>query len=207
MSSSRTHKTQTPPYHHGNLRQALLDGARVLVAEEGLEALTLRAVARRIGVSTAAPYHHFQSRAEVIQALARENLEFLDAASRQAIEAHDDTPTQLRELGMMYIMYAVQHPADFRLMFRPELSPPPTPQNLETAPVFRVLLDVLRRGDVHPERLEVTALAVWSLVHGLATLLVDGPLQAQNTDLETVRTLVMQITRDTRFAALEPRTP
>jgi AcrR family transcriptional regulator len=201
MSSSDKKVT---PYHHGQLRQALLDGSRALIVESGLESLTLRAVARRIGVSTAAPYHHFQSRAEVIAALVRENFETLDAYSSTAIEGHTSTHAKLQALGMVYVTYALEHTADFRLMFRPELSVPPAPSELERAPVFRVLLNVLRESHLDPNRLEVTALTVWSLVHGLATLLVDGPLHHLTQQRDVINELVANITRGVHFKGLEP---
>jgi AcrR family transcriptional regulator len=72
-------------YHHGNLRQALLDAARDLVHESGVESLTLRKVARRAGVSTGAPYHHFADKADLVYALARQSLEQLDQASEAAL--------------------------------------------------------------------------------------------------------------------------
>jgi AcrR family transcriptional regulator len=203
MSSPPSSTAKATPYHHGQLRQALLDSARALVAEGGLEALTLRAVARRIGVSTAAPYHHFQNRAEVIQALVLENFLHLDAASRQALEGLEEPLVKLQALGRTYVGYAVEHPADFRLMFRPELAPPLALGSLQTAPVIGVLLTVLREAGLTGTTLEVTGLAVWSLVHGMATLMVDGPLQDHPArGLQ----LVDAITNLVRFTPLEPYT-
>jgi len=167
------------PYHHGNLRQALIETARELLHAGGVEALTLREVARRAGVTTAAPYHHFADKAALVDALVRQSLAELDAASREALHGISEPRAQLRALGLAYVLYALDHPAEFRLMFRPELG---TPINFEapgSAPVFSVLADVIAAGhgpeSSQAER-EVAALTAWSLVHGLAALIVDGPL-------------------------------
>jgi AcrR family transcriptional regulator len=180
-------------YHHGNLRQALLEAAEALLVEVGIEALTWREVARRAGVSPAAPYHHFADKAALITALQRQHLAELDRRFRLVVASHHDPLVQLRELGLVYVLYAVDHPAAFRLMFRPEKGSPFGGQPTET-PVFGVLLEVVRACRHSRcsgvEDTEHVAFAAWGLVHGLAALLLDGPLSVLAGDREQVRALV-----------------
>lgn len=186
-------------YHHGNLRQALLEAARGLINEAGVEKLTLREIARRAGVTTGAPYHHFADKAELVYALARQSLEELDHVSQVALEGVVEPREQLRAIGVAYVLYAVDHPAEFRLMFRPEMGAPFDFADPETAPVFRILIRVVAAcraaaGVVGDEGLDAAAISAWSLVHGLAALLVDGPLNRLQPDRERVRALAVAIT-------------
>jgi AcrR family transcriptional regulator len=180
-------------YHHGNLRQALLDAARVLINEAGVEALTLREVARRAGVTTGAPYHHFADKAELIAALARQCRDELDHAAGAAIEGISEPREQLRALGVVYVLYAVDHPAEFRLMFRPDKGVPFEAADPATEPVFRVLLRVVdacrAAAGINDGERETAAIAAWSVAHGLAALLIDGPLAPLAADRERVRAL------------------
>jgi AcrR family transcriptional regulator len=186
-------------YHHGNLRQALLEAARGLINEAGVEKLTLREVARRAGVTTGAPYHHFADKAELVYALTGQSLEELDQASLAALEGIVEPREQLRAIGVAYVLYAVDHPAEFRLMFRPEMGAPLDFADPETAPVFRILLRVVRAcreaaGIQGTDGLDAAAISAWSLVHGLASLLVDGPLYTIRPDRERVHALAVSIT-------------
>lgn len=186
-------------YHHGHLRQALLEAARGLINEAGVEKLTLREVARRAGVTTGAPYHHFADKAELVYALARESLEELDRVSQAALEGIHEPREQLRAIGVAYVLYAVDHPAEFRLMFRPEMGAPFDFADPGTAPVFRILIRVVAAcraaaGVAGNDGLDAAAISAWSLVHGLAALLVDGPLYRLQPDRERVRALAVGIT-------------
>jgi AcrR family transcriptional regulator len=174
-------------YHHGNLRQELLQSARELINERGVEALTLREVARRAGVS---------DKASLVQALVRESLDRLDAASDTARKDVADPREQLRAIGVAYVRFAVEHPADFRLMFRPELGGPIDFDDPARAPVFRVLAQVVSAIQPAGDAQQHLALAVsaWSLVHGLAALLVDGPLQHMRLSVDQAVRLAEQVT-------------
>lgn len=184
-------------YHHGNLRQALLEAARSLINEAGVEALTLREVARRAGVTTGAPYHHFADKAALVAALAEQGLAELDQVAEAALEGIDDPHEQLRALGVAYVLYAVDHPAEFRLMFRPELSGYLESKDPLSTPVFRVLMRVVdachARSGVTDEARTATAVTAWSLAHGLSALLVDGPLATLLSDRERVYALAVTV--------------
>lgn len=185
-------------YHHGNLRPALLEAADALLAEAGVDALTLRAVARRAGVSSGAPYHHFADKAALVTALARQHLDELDGLFRAVVRQVEEPQAQLCELGMVYVLYAIEHPAAFRLMFRPEKG---TPFGADPAAeaVFGVLYEVVKACRAHSAALtanhEHAAIAAWSLVHGLAALLLDGPLAPLAADRERVRGLIVACTQ------------
>ena len=180
-------------YHHGDLRRALLEAARQLVAERGLNGFTLRQVARLAGVSHAAPYHHFADKAALVAALAEESFAELAGALQAAWGDTAGEPLEgLQAMGLAYVRFAVSHPAEFRFMFRPELRNP-TVQTSQIEPAeaqaveraglaaYQALVDGIvacqEAGLVAPGDPGPLALTAWSTVHGLAVLLVDGPLQ------------------------------
>ena len=103
------------PYHHGNLRRALLDAALDTISTDGVAALNLRDLARRCGVSHAAPTHHFGDRRGLLTAIATEGYDGLAAATAAT---WDETGSFL-EVGVAYVRYAVAHPGHFPVMFRP----------------------------------------------------------------------------------------
>lgn len=182
--STKPARAGKPAYHHGDLRRVLLDVSVELIATAGVEALSLREVARAAGVSPAAPYHHFASKAELLGAIAARGFTGLTAAMRQALGAmaEPDEPTgRLAALGSAYIEFARSHPTEFRLMFRPSLvRRADLPLDCDPTSSFSLLLDAVARvsralpiDGVTPEAL---TLGAWSLVHGAAELLLDGPL-------------------------------
>ncbi len=112
-------------YHHGNLRRALLDEALVVIAEKGVEGLSLRDVATRVGVSHAAPYHHFADKTALIHALAHEGMSHMDDAMAAAEEAAGEDPkAQLLGIGMAYVTFAVEHPDYYAAFNAPEINSP-----------------------------------------------------------------------------------
>jgi AcrR family transcriptional regulator len=165
----------TRPYHHGDLRRAVLAAALDVVGESGPAALSLRDLARRAGVSHAAPAHHFGDKAGLLTAVAAEGYALLADALE---EAWARTGSFL-EVGVAYVGFAVGHRAHFAVMFRPDLLHPDDPALIAAkARATRALYEGTaavpagQRGD--DERL--AGIAGWSLVHGLATLWLDGAL-------------------------------
>lgn len=171
-------------YHHGDLRQALIDEALAMIGESGLEALTIRALARRVGVSHAAPAHHFASKADLIGVLAAEGFRRLaDAMERAAAEV--DTPVErLLAIGQGYLRFARDNPSHFRVIFQHDAD---TSDAIKLADAESRAYNVLRetcaealasrgRPPGEPELQALTATA-WGLVHGLATLWLDGPMR------------------------------
>ena len=183
------------PYHHGHLRRALLDAALQVLIEEGLAGLTLRAVARRAGVSEAAPYHHFASKAALIEALVRETFQQLAQALQEAVQATPGSPLdQLVATGVAYVRFALEHRASFSILYRPELRdlsrPTQDADGVTRSPIdragmaaYQVLLDAIvacqQTGEVVPGDPLPLALTAWATVHGLAQLLLDGVVGAE----------------------------
>ncbi|MCI0685357.1 MAG: TetR/AcrR family transcriptional regulator [Gemmataceae bacterium] len=186
MGKSRRAKSRRKrAYHHGDLRTALIDAGLDLVARRGVQALSLRAVARHAQVSHAAPYHHFADKAELLAAVAAAGFDRMVAAIAQATVDHPPRSALegLRAVGVGYLRFAFTHPAIFRLMFRPELTRPaahPVLQNAE-ARAFGTLLTAIRAaqraGELPGNDPAVPATFAWSTVHGLAVLHVDQVLR------------------------------
>jgi AcrR family transcriptional regulator len=184
MVSLRDMATKKRAYHHGDLRRTLLEASVALILERGVDELSLREVARRAGVSPAAPYHHFSSRNVLLAALALEGFAALEKGMRGA-HARVATEHPIRRLcaiGEAYVTFAVTHPAHFRLMFRSSFEPTQEmPHSDAPAAAFDILLDAVADvlGDAqvraHTDQRGLVLLA-WSLVHGAAELLLDGPL-------------------------------
>ncbi|MEM1055694.1 MAG: TetR/AcrR family transcriptional regulator [Bacteroidota bacterium] len=178
-------------YHHGDLRRALLDHAGSVLEEKGIGSLSLRDLARRAGVSATAPYHHFKGKADLVAALGTDAMEQLDAAL--AGPDHADPNARLRAMGVEYVMFAVSHPERFRLAFRPEMGDPFTGVGADGAMRgddvlgFRQLAAVVREIEPNEEQQVALAIAAWGMVHGLASLFVDGPLRPLAEDLGRVR--------------------
>jgi len=168
------------PYHHGNLKQALLEAAVELIAETGPRGFTLREAARRAGVSHNAPYRHFRDRGDLLAAVAADGFDRLTRAMARA--APKASPLhRLRGSGLAYVNFALRWPQHFAAMFDVPWSQPDYPQCAAAAQrCFQTLLALVRdcqaahqitAGD--PERLAYHA---WSLVHGIAKLANAGQL-------------------------------
>ena len=165
-----------------DLRQLILDTSVALVVEGGIGALSLREVARRAGVSHQAPYHHFPDRASVLAAIVQEGCVELHARMTAARDASRPAGVRLAACARAYVEFALERPGHFRVMSRPELVAlerfPEAAREADAA--FAVLEDVVAAG-VREALFSATdadaaASYVWSLAHGLASLLLDGPL-------------------------------
>jgi AcrR family transcriptional regulator len=163
------------PYHHGDLRRSLIDAALDTIAEDSPAAVNLRALARRVGVSHAAPAHHFRDKANLFTAIATEGFGLL--ASK--LQAAYDTSADFLEVGVAYVRFALDHRAHFEVMFRPELYHAHDPalqkaHHAAEAALYGPLGDV-PNGELSSDVL-AAGVAAWSLAHGLATLWLSGNL-------------------------------
>lgn len=178
-------KPRKTSYHHGNLRSALLSAALELIREEGVSSISLREVARRAGVSHAAPAHHFGDKAGLVTALATQGFELFGAALRAgAARASDRPKLRLSWVGWAYVMFAAEHRAHFDVMFRPELLRYEDPALASAASAaYQELLDSVNScwPDASATDLELHAIRAWAEVHGLATLWLHGNLREHST--------------------------
>jgi AcrR family transcriptional regulator len=173
-------------YHHGDLRAALLQAAEEIIRESGVEGLTLRACARRAGVSHGAPAHHFGSVTGLLTEFAAEGFERLAEAMRQ--KQLKDADDQLQATGLGYIEFAMRWPEHFRVMWRSELLNEHSlrlQQARETAQ--EPLREALRHANARGRTLSEDELAArfelaWCCVHGYASLWVEGNRRSRSLD-------------------------
>jgi len=192
-------------FHHGNLRQALIDGALLILGKEGQSAITLREVARRAGVTHAAPYRHFDGKEALLAAVAEEGFHQLRHDMQQAGAGEGDALDRLQRFGEAYLRFALRNPAHYRLMYGPEFAHRAAHGALQEASkkAFVLLLDavtecqeahLVRDGDpVH------VALGMWSMVHGLSLLIMDRQMEdagVGKSQSEGVIRLAMSTLRD-----------
>jgi AcrR family transcriptional regulator len=158
-------RAPTPrPYHHGNLRRALLDAALAEIAERGPVDVSLRELARRAGVSHAAPAHHFGDKTGLLTAIATEGYELLGAALQEALATG-----AFLDVGLAYIGFAVEHPAHFDVMFRPDLFRADDPEFRAARAATSQLL-YGPAGEAFPAEARRAGLAGWAFAHGFAQL-------------------------------------
>jgi AcrR family transcriptional regulator len=175
-TSSPRRRAAPRPYHHGDLRAALLDAAQAWLDARGLETLTLREIAKAAGVSHAAPYHHFAGLDGLLAGVAARGFARLADAMARAPARARTSADALLDIGEAYVRDALAHPAQFRLMFGPLLARRAEFPDFdrEAARAFAILLET---ATVHaPEGGLELALACWSLAHGAANLAIDGAL-------------------------------
>ena len=189
---------QRAKYHHGDLKRALTDAALQLVQEKGPKGFTLREVARRAGVSAAAPYRHFADKAQLLAAVATQGFVQLHEALEATVAANPDLAQQAIAMGKAYVQWAVSHPDHYQVMFGSELDKTESPEVLEAGVrAFDDLLDTIRRcqhagllltGDPH-----ATAGPIWSLLHGISMLTIGSDLAhvgiREDTEALTERSL------------------
>jgi AcrR family transcriptional regulator len=161
-------KTAPKSYHHGDLRNTLRDAARAILEEEGLSGLSLRAVARRAGVSHAAPYRHFPNHEALLVELVTEGF----AELRQSIVAAVAGPAQeidrITAIGAAYMRFVARRPAVARLMFGTQI--PNRESHPELAAAADSVGEEISAALINP----ALGIAVWSAVHGLAMLVLEN---------------------------------
>jgi AcrR family transcriptional regulator len=179
---ARPRRKRAGQYHHGDLRRALIDQALRIIDRQGVEGLTLRAVGEALGVSRTALYRHFSDKQALVAAVASEGFRTLRLALIDAWEREGRRQGGFQAMGEAYLQFAVTHPAHYRVMFgrfvESCVRDPELVQEAEAA--FQALVDALvaqqREGLVRRDDPVTLARFVWSVVHGVAMLTIDGQL-------------------------------
>lgn len=178
--------TPSTPYHHGDLPATLLRAAMELLEADGAAGLSLRAVARHAGVSTAAPYRHYADREALLSAVAAVGYRELAA---QLLAAHPapTSPDDLATIAIAYIRFALDRPALFRVMFAEPCNPADPDRVAATEAISAYVKTIVQQSfpTVDPDNL---ATAVWALVHGLAFLHMDGKLDNSSPEVVAAQT-------------------
>jgi AcrR family transcriptional regulator len=173
-------------YHHGDLHAALIAEGLRLLADRDAEELSLREVARGVGVSATAVYRHFPDKAALMGALAAEGLEMLSKAQHAAYAAAGGGVAGFSATGTAYVRFALAHTALFRLIF----ANPPSGEVVELADspdnAMRFLMENAAR--LAPPGMEprIFALQSWAIAHGLAMLIIDGQLHVDDKTIDAV---------------------
>ena len=190
------------------LRETVLKAAVDYIAEHGPDGLSFRQVAQAAGVSHQAPYHHFTDRKGIFEAISTEGYEMFTAAMLDALAGDPDDPTTA--LLEAYVGFALDHRGHFRVMFRPDLctiGDNPELQRVADAS-FDVLVDLVRdvlgpKASINDIRARATAM--WALAHGLATLLIDGPLENKIGRIGSRRALIRAVAEQSGLATPKKR--
>lgn len=177
-------------YHHGNLKAALVDAARELIAEKGPAGFSFAEAARHAGVSAAAPYRHYRDREELIADVARQGFELFEAALRTAWDEGRPTPRAAFErLGRTYLAFARNETAYYTAMFESGLSFDPASEPARAGErAFAVLREatsalVAELDERHRPPVTMMALHIWSITHGIASLFGRGDAGRQKTPI------------------------
>ena len=175
------------PYHHGSLRTALLDQAERTLRESGAEQLSLRELARQVGVSHAAPRRHFADRQALLEALAESGFERLGAVLRAAVEgAGDDFPARLEATAQAYIRFATRDAALLELMFAGKHREPSGSLQVAAEEAFAVLFELIEQGQaegaLQPGEPERVGLVLFATIQGIAALITGGMIAPEQLD-------------------------
>lgn len=163
------------PYHHGDLRRALIDAAQRILESEGPAGLSLRAVAREAGVSPAAPYHHFKDKGELLDAVAQQGWERLNEVMAKSKEAAGSARASMASLGVAYVCFARDNPALYRVMYDCSRDKEMLPEHLhddDDSAYCRTRQTLVEAGADPNDTigLELATIAAWCAAHGLAEM-------------------------------------
>ena len=193
-------KPDKKPYHHGNLAESLLEAVDELATKFGLEAVTLRACAKIVGVSPSSAFRHYADKRALLTAFATKALHQLsDSMDSAKKEADKNGSNAFSAVGLAYIEFALDKPAFFRAMWREETT---YTNDEDYIAATKRLSSHLQGGfgetiaDDDPHSLSSQELLAWSSVHGLAHLFVDGPVgngEAKDQKLETAKAMIKSL--------------
>lgn len=173
--------TSEKPYHHGDLRSALLAVADQLIDEADAGAISLREVARRAGVSAPATYRHFRDKEALLAAVAKKGFDDFGTALGAAVAEADDP---LAAMGQAYVRFALVRPGRFRLMYGPAIADRGRYPELQAAwlAATEAMGAALKARSPGVAEVGIASLKLWCMVHGLSQLLLDGMLPGYDPD-------------------------
>ena len=195
-------RRQRSSYHHGDLRNALIDAALAQISVVGARAVSLREVARAAGVSHTASYRHFPSKESLLAAIAEQGFVMLGDAVGAAVQAHPDDPLAgLQASGIAYVEFGVQYPHHLQIMFGGVIGDHADHPGLKQAAegAYERLREAVRNaqksGHLRAGDERIIALASWAQVHGLALLIAGGQIAGDDGALPPPRYLATEVTR------------
>ena len=185
-------------YHHGDLKNALIQAGIEILSTEGFHALSLRKVAQRAGVSHAAPYAHFADKQALVAAISTEGYRKLYDCLVSVVEHYRPDPLrQLIEAAWAYVQFALREPAHFKLTLSGVVEKEQEyPAYVEmTGKAFRLVVEVVeacqQAGILKPGPSDRVAVSVWSLVHGFTSLVLEGQVSSSLVEAQTLREMLV----------------
>lgn len=176
------------PYHHGNLRRALIEMGIEFIEQEGEESLSLRKIAEMCGVSNAAPYAHFKTKDEFIIAMQQYVMDLFSAALEKTAMEYKDDPSLLPMLGKTYVMFFYQNPFYFDFLFshknisiKLSLNNADTDENTPLAILQKTATMIFRKVKLPEKVIQDKIIAMWALVHGLAAIVTMPNIEYDDT--------------------------
>ncbi len=176
-------------YHHGNLKESLIVTALQMVEKEGLENITLRELTKRLGTSRSAIYRHFDSKEALLKAVITAGFEKLDSCITPTLQQYDlNVVTRFSNMGRAYINFAITNPAIYRMIFGHELMQEREEScdinDADQAIGFHALVALIIEGQEEglfkKDNPILQATTVWSMIHGLSNLLIDGHIHVKD---------------------------
>lgn len=188
---------QKNSYHHGDLLQSLIDAALELIAEKDVSTVSLREIARRVGVSHAAPYRHFADKEALLVAVAQEGFVRFQETIEAAMQPLADPLEQLEAGCLAYIRYAIQHPSRYRIMFGDRQGSPEKVNlaiteiaNQAYLPFAVAIAKGQSAGIIRAGNSEKMAQTIWIMLHGLAMLPAQDKEERESIALFNLRLLI-----------------
>ena len=201
-SPRRPRKKRADRYHHGDLRRALVEEALRTIDTHGVEALTLRTVGERLGVSRTALYRHFSDKQALLAAVGREGFRLLRLALLEAWEQHGRGRAGFDAMGLAYVRFAVANPSHYRVMFGRFIESCEKDREFidEAKGAFQVLVDSVvelqQAGLARTDDPLLMSRMIWGLVHGIAMLAIDGQLRGIDEHGEALNRYAIERLRD-----------